>query len=750
MDSTQGSNSNSYGGRRHPSIVTTDTSSPSRTRPPVPETRDLSLSNVAGSEQSTDLGQSTSPNLAPASLSPPLATTPFSSKTGRRRSYGFLPRRKSTDAQDQGPIVASPVSSDNSPVVSASTDQSQDQRSALVSGEKSLSTSFKTTGWKSGIRYNIEELRDALSLGDRNKVEKCLNAGISVDYCQYGVIRGNLPGTWNLVDRAVIANRLDVLKIVLRFQPDLTGNLKARFIEDQRGKFGEEWFKIAGPVSIMSFTPVTTSQSAYMRNPQSWIPPLHLAAMLGHLDVVKLFLKEEKCDPNMLDYKTRTTLHHAVSSGKTEIIDLLLDSGAQIDWGDHLDVSPLQQAVLLNKFNMVKRLVERGALLNKFDSFGETALYEAAARDKTEICQYLAQAGADLESKNGNGLTAFFTAASRFHTEVMDILSAHGADIDAADRNGCTPLLRALMAKNTKLAGILLAYGADIDISDNQGWTPLDIAMINRDDSLIGLLLLNGANLSLADAQGNLVIHRAAARGTTSLMRHLLATKFPDVHNNFGETPLHLAATKKHVSIVRLLLRRGATADLADNFGHAPLHRAIMSGSFAIVRELCHYGVRVDPEKISDIFNTDVDNQKKNKQAELIKRFLCDKYPELQSKVTFAATGATVLPDHTSGSVASIDISELNLMRNKQGKQPIDLKDIAPKQAPEKTQKKPSGADSEASKADDPFEASIPEEPLAQVINNILVQSGNERNLAAEAGINIAGNIVSGVIQGLV
>ena len=705
------------GTRRHPSIVTTDHTSPpfSASRPPVPIAKDFSTDQAIDHEaQFRDSRLSHSPG--PAQTSLPLPSSSPSPKATRRKSYSFLPGRKSSEAQDQSTIVASPVSSNNSPLLGTSTEQSQDRKGSLPSDDSAPSLVFKTTGWKNGLRYKMEELWQAVFHSDRDKIERCLSAGLSVDYCHFGNYKGNLPGIWNLVDISIMADRVENLKTLLRYKPDLTGEVKARYIGDQRRKHGENWYqRVAPQLPLDDFMVYFASKAG--KHAEKWMPPLHLAAWFGRVSIVKILLEQEMCDPNILDHKARTTLHQAVTNGDLEVADLLLDRGAQIDWGDHLDVTPLQVAVLRGNLSMVKKLVERGSLLNRFDSFGETALYEAAARDKPEICAYLADAGADLESKNHTGISAFFKAASTFNTKLMDVLSDRGADIDSRDSNGCSPLLRAFMARNNKLASALLAYGADIDASDKDGWTALDVAMIHLEDSLMGILLLNGANLSLSDAQGNLVIHRAAARGSTSLMRHLLAVKFPDVHNKFGETPLHLAAANGHLTIIRLLLRKHANVDLIDDFGYKPLHRAMLSGSFAIVRELCHHGADVNPEAVSRLLRYNTRDGKKE-NTEHIHRFLIERYPDLQSSIT--ATGAAV-NDQVLVPTTLDRRMEAEMLRPKQGKE----------------------------KSQDPFEACIPKDPISQVINNILVNQGQESSAAADVAGSIAGNVVSGVISGL-
>ena len=53
-----------------------------------------------------------------------------------------------------------------------------------------------------------------------------------------------------------------------------------------------------------------------------------------------------------------------------------------------------------------------------------------------------------------------------------------------------------------------------------------------------------------------------------------------------GWTPLHWAADRGLVEIVRLLCDRGADVEARDNHGRRPLHWAAMNGDISVVKEL--------------------------------------------------------------------------------------------------------------------------------------------------------------------
>jgi len=62
-----------------------------------------------------------------------------------------------------------------------------------------------------------------------------------------------------------------------------------------------------------------------------------------------------------------------------------------------------------------------------------------------------------------------------------------------------------------------------------------------------------------------------------------------------GKTPLHVAAQKGKIVIVRMLLDSGAAIDATDQDGHTPLYWAVMAGRTQVAELLVKRGARFDP-----------------------------------------------------------------------------------------------------------------------------------------------------------
>jgi len=63
---------------------------------------------------------------------------------------------------------------------------------------------------------------------------------------------------------------------------------------------------------------------------QSGLTPLHVASFMGHLDIVS-FLLQRGCDPNATTMRGETSLHLAARGNQTDVMKLLIRSGAIVD-----------------------------------------------------------------------------------------------------------------------------------------------------------------------------------------------------------------------------------------------------------------------------------------------------------------------------------------------------------------------------------------------------------------------------------
>ncbi len=122
-----------------------------------------------------------------------------------------------------------------------------------------------------------------------------------------------------------------------------------------------------------------------------------IAAALGWIDEFRRLVKRASAEDRWL------ALAVAAQFGRVEIVRALLDAGEDPNRynppGGHAHATPLHQAALAGHAEVVRLLVERGARMDWKDTmFGGTAADWAAHAGKTEVEQYLRSSCADGES----------------------------------------------------------------------------------------------------------------------------------------------------------------------------------------------------------------------------------------------------------------------------------------------------------------------------------------------------------------
>ena len=97
------------------------------------------------------------------------------------------------------------------------------------------------------------------------------------------------------------------------------------------------------------------------RDPAGYTP-LHIAAALGNMELVRYFVEDLGADVNSRDYCERTPLHKAAASLKGDIVKYLIEHDADIDAIDIFGESPMFEAAYINRPNKIaKLLIANGA-----------------------------------------------------------------------------------------------------------------------------------------------------------------------------------------------------------------------------------------------------------------------------------------------------------------------------------------------------------------------------------------------------
>ncbi|MFW5802050.1 MAG: ankyrin repeat domain-containing protein [Spirochaeta sp.] len=122
-------------------------------------------------------------------------------------------------------------------------------------------------------------------------------------------------------------------------------------------------------------------------------PNLHRVARWGQAELVQMLL-DNGADPEERDIMDRTALHHAARHYR--VVRVLVEANADPNARDRFDNTPLHMATI--DYDSVRLLIEAGADVNAQNSINRTpldiALRQGTSRRNREIVRLLIEAGA--------------------------------------------------------------------------------------------------------------------------------------------------------------------------------------------------------------------------------------------------------------------------------------------------------------------------------------------------------------------
>ncbi|KAL5121649.1 hypothetical protein ACEQ8H_000335 [Pleosporales sp. CAS-2024a] len=165
--------------------------------------------------------------------------------------------------------------------------------------------------------------------------------------------------------------------------------------------------------------------------------------------------------PEGQDESNRTPLHWAASTGKKEFCEMLLQRQraprANINAVEVRQKTALHLAVTHDRDDIVDMLVQYGANVMAKSDGSWTPLHNACEHGNLKVVHRLLAAGADINAKLLTGMTPLHIAAQNGHLQVVNFLLQKQPEtkVTARDKFGMTPFLCAAQSKTPARKDIL-------------------------------------------------------------------------------------------------------------------------------------------------------------------------------------------------------------------------------------------------------------------------------------------------------
>lgn len=273
----------------------------------------------------------------------------------------------------------------------------------------------------------------------------------------------------------------------------------------------------------------------------------------GDVERVKKLVSPENVNSRDTAGRKSTPLHFAAGFGRKDVVEHLLQSGANVHARDDGGLIPLHNACSFGHAEVVSLLLGHGADPNARDNWNYTPLHEAAIKGKIDVCIVLLQHGADPAIRNTDGRTA------------LDLADPSAKAVLTGEYKKDELLESARSGNEEKLMALLTPLNVNCHASDGRKSTPLHLAAGYNRVKIVQLLLQHGADVHAKD-KGDLVpLHNACSYGhyevTELLVKH---GAFVNAMDLWQFTPLHEAASKNRVEVCSLLLSYGADPSLPN------------------------------------------------------------------------------------------------------------------------------------------------------------------------------------------
>lgn len=202
------------------------------------------------------------------------------------------------------------------------------------------------------------------------------------------------------------------------------------------------------------------------------------------------------------------------------------------------------------------------------------------------------------------GLGPMYCAILHDQNDILEMLLKYGAN---PNPHYC-PLLHAIMLKRKKATKLLLEYGADTNLTGNNApCTAMEIAEYYKEYEIVKILKF------FENKEKSFQLFAAIQENNLLKLRFFLKKDFvnPNIQNEKGETPLHVAILAEDFEAIIHLLANGANICMQNKSGQTPVHYA--ADRLKILKFLMSFE---DLKKAKKVVEVDFEEKKHNEKKD--------------------------------------------------------------------------------------------------------------------------------------
>ncbi|EKV57992.1 ankyrin repeat-containing protein [Brachyspira hampsonii 30446] len=294
-------------------------------------------------------------------------------------------------------------------------DSTNQTEQAKITNNNSINTNQTEELTDYSLSYTDEEIIDLIKMGDLETIKKLIESK-SLDV-NYNLDIDEYSKSTPLI-KAIEYKQTDIINYLLENNADVNLTLgystpltEAMYDEELVRKLIDLGADINLPTELTGFTP--------------------LMASLHNIAIAELLI-EKGADIEAKDDDGINALVYASTYNNEEMVKFLLEKGADANTvceieNEHTDISstPLMNAAYRGNTNIINMLLENGADINYTTDFGMTALMMAASFNQFEAAKVLLENNADTSVTDEYGRTALDLAKLEDYKDIVQLLEKY-------------------------------------------------------------------------------------------------------------------------------------------------------------------------------------------------------------------------------------------------------------------------------------------------------------------------------------